>query len=201
MGQYTVYFPKGPRRRSVYGRTRAEVSGKLTKALAERDGGMIFDDENLNVEEYLTRWLNDSVRGSVKQTTFENYSTVVNRHLVPVLVHVKLRSLSPIQVQGLYRQRLDSGLSARTVRLMHTTLHKALKQAVRWSLIPHNVTEATSPPKLKRDARREIHPLTEAQAKYLLSAVAGESTRSPVRPRRERGSQAGGTTRAALAGR
>jgi integrase len=80
---------------------------------------------------YLDRWLEDSVRDSVKQRTFENYAYVVSLHLAPTLGHLKLKALSPAHVQGLYRSKLDSGLSRCTVQLIHTTLCKALKQAVR----------------------------------------------------------------------
>ena len=52
---------------------RADTS-RWTKALADRDGGLVFDADNQKLEEYLDRWLNDSVRGSVKPVTFESYA-------------------------------------------------------------------------------------------------------------------------------
>ena len=51
-------------------------------------------------------------------------------HLVPALGHVKLKNLSPAHVRGLYREKLDSGLSPTSVQRVHALLHKALKQAV-----------------------------------------------------------------------
>ena len=59
-------------------------------------------------------------------------------------------------------------MSARTVRYIHTTLHKALKQAVMDGLIPRNVTEAVKPP---QPTREEMHPLTPEQAKVLLQTA------------------------------
>jgi len=56
--------------------------------------------------------------------------------------------------------------------MIHTTLHKALKQAVNWSLIPRNVTEPVSPP---REQMEEINPLNEEQVKRLSKAVRGDS--------------------------
>ena len=61
----------GPKRRTVYGKTRKEAAEKLTKAMTDRDGGLVFDGENQTVGEYLQRWLDDSVHGSVKPVTFE----------------------------------------------------------------------------------------------------------------------------------
>ena len=56
-GAYTVHAASGPRRRYVTGKTREEVRQKLTRVMADRDGGMIFDAGSVTVEEYLTRWL------------------------------------------------------------------------------------------------------------------------------------------------
>ncbi len=77
MARYTVQTATGPKRKTVYGKTRKEAAEKLTKAMANRDGGLVFDAENQTVGEYLQRWLNDSVRGSVKPVTFENRERVV----------------------------------------------------------------------------------------------------------------------------
>ena len=63
--QYTVDTPSGMKRRSVYARTKAEVVAKLKKAIAEADRGINFEAENLALAEYLERWLEDSVKGSV----------------------------------------------------------------------------------------------------------------------------------------
>jgi integrase len=55
-----------------------------------------------------------------------------------------------LDVQELYLSKLDSGLSPRTVQIIHATLHKAGKQAVSWSLVSKNVTEALTPQSLRR---------------------------------------------------
>lgn len=63
MARYTVQTATGPKRKTIYGKTRREVDEKLTKAKADRDGGLIFDADNLKLDAYLTRWLEDSVKG------------------------------------------------------------------------------------------------------------------------------------------
>jgi integrase len=120
------------------------------------------------VGEYLDRWLSDSVSNTVKATTFERYEQIKRLHLKPALARVKLKALTPAHVRGLYREKLEAGSSARTVRYIHTTLHKALKQAVMDGLIPRNVTESVKPP---RPTREEMCPLTPEQAKLLLQAA------------------------------
>jgi len=55
MGRYTVHTADRPKQKAVYGKTRKEVAEKLTKAMADRDGGLVFDAENLTVGEYLDK--------------------------------------------------------------------------------------------------------------------------------------------------
>src|SRR5918912_2935976 len=103
MARYTVQTATGSKRKTIYGKTRREVDEKLTKAKADRDIGLAFDTDNLKVGEYLQRWLSDSVKDSVKQTTYESYERLERIHLVPALGRIKLKNLSPTHVRGLYR--------------------------------------------------------------------------------------------------
>jgi integrase len=81
MARYTVETAISPKRKTIYGKTRAEVSEKLTNALSDRSKGLVFDTDNLTVAEYLQQWLDDSVRGSVMDVTFDSYSRLVKKHL------------------------------------------------------------------------------------------------------------------------
>jgi integrase len=169
--QYTVYTAKGRKRRTLYGKTRQEVAAKLAKALSDREGGITFDADNLRLGDYLQRWLEDSKKGSVKRVTYEGYARQVRNHLLPTLGRIKLRALTPAHLRGLYREKTETGLSARTVGYIHTTIHNALEQAVKDGLVPRNVADIVKPPQL---CREEIQPLTPAQTKTLLEAVGGD---------------------------
>jgi len=170
-GAYWVHTAEGPKRRYVTGKTRDEVRDKLIEALGNRAQGLVFDAGTLTVGEYLGRWLKDSVRGTVRVSTYEVTRHMVEPHIIPALGRIKLKDLNPAHVRGFYREKLDSGLSAATVRKMHGALHKALKQAVSDGLIPRNVCEAVKPPKVERN---EVTPLDQDQARALLEAVAGD---------------------------
>jgi integrase len=170
MARYTVQTGTGSKRKALYGKTRQEVSEKLNKALADRDGGLIFDAENLTVSEYLDRWLRDSVQGSVRASTYKSYGQQVRRYLKPSLGQMKLRKLNPMHVQGLYREMQDRGLSARTVQYAHAVLHRALEQATRWGMVGRNVAKDVDSPQVKRE---EMRPLNRDQTRTLLKAAEG----------------------------
>jgi len=121
----------------------------LNRAKADRDGGLVYGADSLKVEEYLRRWLEDSVRGMMRGTTFERYEQICRKHVVPTLGRVKVKDLTPAHVRGLYKEKLRN-LSLRSVRYVHVTLHRALNQAVLDGLLPRNVTEAVKPSQIDR---------------------------------------------------
>ncbi len=171
MAQYGVYTATWRKRKTIYGKTRVEVAGKLAQEISNRDNGFTFDSQNLNVGDYLDSWLKNSVQDTVRVTTYQGYERIVRLHIKPTLEGVKLDRLTPVHVRSLYRERLEAGLAPRMVQLVHTTLHKALKQAVADNLIPRNATEAVKAP---RPERTEMKPLSPDQARALLQAARGE---------------------------
>jgi integrase len=172
MARYTVQTPTGRKRKVIYAKSHEEARKKLAQAIAERDKGIVYDSEGLTVEKYLGRWLEDSVRGSVKITTYAGHERIVWLHVRPTLGGTKLSALTPAHLQGLYRSKLDEGLAPKSVKHIHTTLHRALRQAVRWALVPRNVAAEVDPPRV---CTPEMQPLSPAQARTLLAAA--ESTR------------------------
>jgi integrase len=168
MARYTVQTATGTKRKTLYGKTRSEVSAKLSKALTDREGGLTYDAGKQTVEEYLARWLSNSVRDTVRQRTYERYESIVRVHLAPAIGKVKLKALTPDHVRGLYRKKLDGGLAPRTVLHIHRTLSKALKQATDDGLIPRNAAAPVKPP---RPSREEIRPLNREQVRALFEAA------------------------------
>jgi integrase len=166
-GSWVAQYTVGGKRRYIYGKTRKDVAARLNKAIAERDSGIVYDSENLKVAGYLDRWL-DSIRDTLWERTWQRHEEITRLHLKPTIGSVRLDKLNALEVQSLYRSKLDSGLSPRTVQIIHATLHKALKQAVRWSLVPRNVCEVVVPPRVPRS---EIKPLDTRQARKLLDTA------------------------------
>lgn len=168
-GAYWVQTAEGPKRRFVSGKNKTEARAALRKARADRDDGFVFDAGTLTLEDYLGRWLADSVKNTVRRSTFAQYESVVNRHIIPALGRLKLNSLTPAHMRRLYREKLEE-LSPRSVNYIHVTLHKALKQAVIDGFIPRNVTDAVKAPQVHK---KEVRPLNPSEVAVLLSAARG----------------------------
>jgi len=168
LGQY--FGPDG-KRRYVSAKHKGECREKLRAAMADADKGLVYNAGTITVSQYLDAWLKDSVKDTVRQRTYERYESIARVHIKPVLGRAKLKTLTPAHVRKLYREKLDAGLAPRTVNYIHTTLHKALKDAVADGLIPRNPSDAVKPP---RPAKPEIRPLTQDQARALLAASKGD---------------------------
>ncbi|HEV2094024.1 MAG TPA: site-specific integrase [Rubrobacter sp.] len=163
MGQYEV----NGKTRYIYGKAETEVANRVAEAIKNRDSGI--DSENMTVGGYLDRWLT-AIRDTIRVGTWKQYEMIVRLHIKPSLGSARLEKLNALQVQSFYRERLDAGLSSRRVQYVHVTVRKALKDAVKWRLIPYNVADAVTPP---RPAKPEITPLTAEQVKVLLAAARG----------------------------
>ena len=97
-------------------KTKREMQAIVRKALEDRDKGIAYDNENLTVERYFVEHWLVSVRDNVRPGTYRPYEAIVRLHIVPTLGRTKLDKLSALQLEKLYRSKLDTGLSARRVR-------------------------------------------------------------------------------------
>lgn len=138
--------------------TKREAQAYLTKTLAALDSGTFADPSKLTLREYLVdRWL-PMKRESLRPSTFDSYRRNIELHILPALGHVRLQLLTPDQLDRFYADQLASGrltgksagLAPKTVRHLHTVLHRALADAVRKSLVTRNVADAADPPKLRQ---------------------------------------------------
>lgn len=159
MGEYTDAEGK---RRYVSGKTKPEVKAKLKEALKNVDEGIT--PQNILLGDYLDQWL-DSTKDTVGLRTYQRAEIAVRVHIKPNVGRVKLDKLTALQLDTLYRDKLKSGLSARSVQIIHATIHKALKQAYRWKMVRENVAQHATPP---RGSSKEMQPLTKDQVRILL---------------------------------
>jgi integrase len=168
VGEMTI---EGRKRKFVYGKTRKEVQEKLQTALQELQQGIVMTGTaRQTLEQFLTDWLENSQKQSVRARTYERFEEIVRLHIVPVLGRRRLQKLSAQHVQAFYTRKLNEGFSASTVGVFHSVLHKALSVAVKWGLVPRNVCDLVSPPHADGF---EIQPLTTEQAHQLLFATRG----------------------------
>ena len=169
-GQYTIHTTKGPKCRHTLRQDQGKGGGKARQSDVRQGRRAHLRRGNLTVGEYLDSWLSDSVRGTVRPSTFERHEGIIRLHIKPSLGRVGLKKLTPAHVRGLHREKLDAGLAPATVRKIDSTLHKALSQADSDGILPRNSADVKAP----RPTPEEMRPLSETEVRAFLD-VARES--------------------------
>jgi integrase len=156
--------------KSLYGKTEKEAYEKLQKALQEQKQGILATGPQQKVGDFLNRWLEEVQHPKIEDSTYVTYRTYLDVHVLPALGHIQLQKLTPQHVQSFYTRLPKEGLALSTVKNIHSLLHGALDNAVRWNLVSRNVCDIVSPPSSEK---HEARFLTPDEARRLLEAVKG----------------------------
>jgi integrase len=169
-GRYEARLGSGNKSKSIFGKTRKEVTEKLNKLKYDLQRGLpLPQDERQTVEQYLTAWL-DSKKTTLEPTTFKRYAEVLRLYVYPKLGSIPLTKLTAQQIQALYTQVLDLGRAQNTVNKIHIALHKALQDALRMDLVSRNVADFVDKP--KTEPRQEMKTYTPTQLNQLWEAAS-----------------------------
>jgi integrase len=155
--------------RYLYRKTRAEAKQALRKALTDRDNGIV-PPSKMTVGIYLDGWMDDR-RSTVSTRSYVNQESIMRRHVKPHIGSQKIASLSSKDIQRLYHRKLSEGLTASTIRQIHSLLNQALREALHSKFIKSNPMDGVKAPKQQR---REPEVLTPEQVRHLLDIVRGD---------------------------
>jgi len=141
--------------------TRAAAGKALREQLSALDVGNHVAPNKVTVGVHLTTWV-DGLR--LAPSTVASYRKNVRLHVTPHIGALRLEQLTGTRLTKLYHQleqsgRVDGkgGLSARTVRYIHTIVHAGLGAAVRDGLLVVNPADRADPPSAKSAAAPEMH--------------------------------------------
>ena len=122
--------------------------------------------------------------------TKASYVKNLRNHIEPYPVaHVPLAQLTGQRLTAHYRvleksgrkdHKAGEGLSARTVRYLHTIIHGVLGQAVKDGLLLRNPADAATPPTAKEAKAPEMHPWDAGQLAAFLGWAEGASQNYPL---------------------
>lgn len=182
-----VEFPRDPisgkrRQRSESFKTKKAAEVRLAEWLTEIERGTAVDGSKMTVSEYLVYWLRVHSH-NLRPSTMQQYTSLINAHLVPALGAIPLQRLQPAHLTSMYVEKRDSGrrrgtggLAPRTVRHLHVVMHEALAFAVKHQIIIRNVADAVEAP---RFGRKEMVTWTPEDIRTFLAMADGD-TYSPI---------------------
>jgi integrase len=168
-GRWCAQVSLNGRRLTHYADTQRECREWIKETLAQIDEGLTIDGARATLEDYLKQWV-ETVKPSLRPNTWQQYSRIVRQYIAPGLGSIKLKDLRPDQIQSFYSARLEAGTGVRTVRLIHSVLHRALNQALKWGLVTRNAASVVDRPKPNH---REMKVWDADQVRTFLAVTEG----------------------------
>jgi integrase len=164
------FIPANGKRKYYYGKTQREALEKLRKAQQEDKQGILATGPRQPFGDYINQWLEHVHKPTLRVSSYVTYRSLVKNHIIPALGHVALQKLTPQRIQAFYSELLEEELAPRSISTIHTLMHSALDNAVRWNLISRNVVSLVSLPHIEP---HEAVVLSPDEAKKLVEVVRG----------------------------
>ncbi|MBP2631434.1 MAG: integrase family protein [Firmicutes bacterium] len=149
-------------------KTEEEAIKWKTEQLRNMHTGMFIAPSDMTVGEWAVQWLATYKKDTVKQRTYERYTSLA-KHLA-MIAGVKLQDLTPLQVQQFYQT--FPHLSACTVAKVHKILKDMFNKAFELEMIRKNIMTAVKPPKFES---KPIETFTREEIDAILNACKSDS--------------------------
>jgi integrase len=165
-----------PDRRHRRGKTEAEVTEKVRKLEALRDGGKTGKPGRApTLAEWMSTYLDTICErlvssGKMAPRTLDDYRSKTRLWIVPLLGQHRLDRLLPEHLDLAYSEMFDQGLSSSTVLKVHRILSRALKVVMMREKVARNVANLVEPPEADDP---EIEAFTREEARRIIDAANG----------------------------
>ena len=135
-------------------RTKRDAERALAEMVDSVNRGTYVPKTRQTVSEFVAEWL-AAIEPTVRPATHYSYKRNLRLHVEPYIGTAPLVSVDAGTLNGLYaalladgrRNQAGGGLSPRSVRYVHTIVHRLLKDAVRWGRLARNAADAADPPR------------------------------------------------------
>lgn len=104
---------------------------------------------------WLKEWLQNYIKPSIKKRTFNQYSKIIQTHILPYLGDLKLEELTPLIIQKFITKLsingnkcTGKGLSASYIRMIVSIIKNSLKAAHLISYLPNYTLDKVNYPKI-----------------------------------------------------
>jgi integrase len=170
VGTVSLGFKDGKRiRRTVRGKTKAEVKDNLDQLHAEISAG-IRTPATYTIEQCVQDWL-DSIERDPH--TLATWRSQANKWIYPKIGATKLKDFTATDAEKFFAD-IAKALGKRSMIMVKSTLRRSIRRAQLHDLIGRNVIELIDLP-----AGQPGHPsraMTEAQAATVLKTASGKAT-------------------------
>lgn len=152
-------------------RTLYAARAGLRSFLIHREEEIHTPRHDLTLADWLESWIENIVRPTRAETTVYGYQKIIDNHILPILGHIPLLKLTPMDIQRYYIQvGQAANLSSNTLRRHHDLLSSALRSAVRQDKLPVSPIDKVEPPRARQKEASYYRP---EELKRLYALIEG----------------------------
>lgn len=166
-GQVTL--PDGSRK-FKYSKRQGAVKEWLLETRSDLQKGVLPQNDKVTLGEFMNTYMETVGKDTLRPSTQQMHWSYFRNHINPSLGKIKLKDLGPHHLQAFYRAKVDSGLSKRTVQIIHSNIRRVLNQAVSWGIVQKNVCQQVKAP---RPGKTAFTFFTKEQLNQFLESVRG----------------------------
>ena len=166
---------KEVQRKSVYGKTKGEVSEKVYNERVNIKSGRPIKGSIEDFKTYAEYWFKNKPRRD--ETTQMTYHNLIKKHVYPAIGTVKLKDLNSKNIQDIIDQ-LRPNYAATTCRSIHNIIKQILRNAIKQKLIAENPADDISLPTVRTP---ELKFLNSSEATLFLKMEMPPFMRTAVK--------------------
>ena len=154
-------------------KSKKDVKAAMVAVQDEVNKGTYLKESTIPYREFMKDWLNDK-KTNVKHRTWENYSSLVNNHILPKrknsngkvvgLGDIEVGEIAPRHIQDVYNLLIE----IEKIQKCHTLINESLKQARAWKMIRDNPAELVKRPTAEK---KEMQVWSLEETRQFLSAA------------------------------
>ena len=164
--------------------TRRAAQSALTRTLRDLTDQTYVAPVRQTFGDYLVATWLPAITATIRPSTFDSYARNIRIHVIPKAVAMApLQQVTAPMLNALYGDLLAGAtrraLSPRSVAYVHTILHRAFRDAVRWNLIVRNPADQADPPRARPSEQVRARVWTGEEIARFLDATV-DSRYSPL---------------------
>ncbi len=155
----------------IYGYQYSEVKRALLLKKAEYAGTNAANGcYRGKISEWMTSWMENELLGSVKLSSYQTYTNLLKKHLLPALGELKLAAVTPVIVRQWIDEMENAGLACSTVKGAYRLFAAAMKAAWEDGKILKNSCRKI---RIQRNEKEDQRVLTRREQELLKESAYG----------------------------
>lgn len=163
--------------KDMYGSTVKELDAKIKSAINELDNGITDNREYFGA--FIKEWLYNTHLVNKKPSTRERYDSVFRNYIDDSPMYdIKLKNLTPLDIQDYYKKLVAAGKSIAAIKNLHKLIAPAIRYAYDSNKIVKDFSRAIVLPQdneqKKLNKVSDVRPFTIDEQMKFIKAIEGE---------------------------